>query len=234
MRIIGLTGGIACGKSTVTAVLQSEGVRVIDCDLISRQVVQPGQTAYNNIVAAFGTDILLPDGNLDRPLMRSIVFDDPKKRRLLSGAIGSQIQREIFVQLFSSWCSGSRIVVIDAPTLYETQMQWMCAEVVVVALSEEAQLQRVMNRDKCSESAARKIMNAQLPTDQKVAQANRVLWNDGTIQEVQEQTRKLVSSLNSQYGGGNLLLSGPGLAAVTSMAILLRPNGLLRMAMSRL
>ena len=165
-------------------------------------------------MAAFGRSVLLPDGTLDRPAMRKRVFDDPSKRRVLMGAIGGAIRKVLFLRLLRHWCVGSKVVVVDAPTLYETKMQSICAQVVVVATQPEAQLRRVMERDGSSEEDARKIIDAQLPVSDKVARADRVVWNDGTFGEVKAKAHALADSLQSAYGGLSLLVSGPGVLAL--------------------
>ena len=176
--------------------------------------MEPGKPAYEKIVAAFGKSILLPDGALDRPAMRKLVFDDEAKRRLLMGAIGGAIRKELFMRLLRHWCMGSKVVVVDAPTLYETKMQRICAQVVVVAADSEVQLRRVVKRDGSSEEDARKIIAAQLPMSEKVERADRVLWNDGTLEEARAKAQALADSLQSAYGGLSLMLSGPGVLAL--------------------
>ncbi|RUO97053.1 dephospho-CoA kinase [Jimgerdemannia flammicorona] len=132
MKLVGLTGGIASGKSTVSRILKSQNIPIIDADLIAREVVQPGRRAYQLIVKRFGRDILLPDGNIDRQKLGSIVFADPEKRKMLNQCTHQYIRFEILRQFFSYWLAGEKVTVLDAPLLIESGLDKFMNVVVVI------------------------------------------------------------------------------------------------------
>ena len=130
--VVGLTGGIATGKSTVSKRLQSFGLPVVDADVIAREVVAPGTPALAKIVRAFGEDILLPDGALDRPKLGAIVFNDEAQRKVLNGIVHPAVWRAIFWAVVTNWLKGKRICVLDVPLLIEGGLYKWVAKVAVV------------------------------------------------------------------------------------------------------
>ncbi|EQC40389.1 hypothetical protein SDRG_02287 [Saprolegnia diclina VS20] len=177
---IGLTGGIATGKSTVSKRLREKGAVIIDADVVARQVVEPGQPAHRAIVAAFGTDILNPDRTLDRAKLGSLVFNDPAKRATLNSCTHKHILLAMFFELlYLRVVKRAKLVVFDAPLLFETQiLEYFCTPIVVVACSEANQLTRLMSRDKLPKDQATKRIQAQMPLAEKAAKANIVLDNN--------------------------------------------------------
>eukprot|EP00946_MAST-07B_sp_MAST-7B-sp1_P004996 g4996.t1 len=227
MRIVGLTGGIASGKSTVTAQLTTKhGIPVVDCDVIARKVVEPGKPALGRIADAFGADnVLLADGCLDRAALGAIIFSDKAKRVQLGKIMGPAIQMEILKQVVHAFFSGATLCVIDAPTLYETQsLVRFCGEIVVVACDADVQLQRLMARDGSTMEEAKKRVLAQLPTQEKIDKptTSEVIWNNGTRSELIAEVDCMVERLVTRAGflhryiltlPGMLLLSFSVLAA---------------------
>eukprot|EP00466_Bigelowiella_natans_P003365 jgi/Bigna1/90531/estExt_fgenesh1_pg.C_720088 len=203
MRVLGLTGGISCGKSTVVKVIERSGVPVIDCDKIARQIVQPGSSGLNAIVKEFGKDVLQADGSLDRKGLGKIIFNDKEQRRKLN---------KITIP-----------VVIDAPTLYETKsLLPVCHSVIVVATTEEKQLEWLMARDKSAEKDAKARISAQMPVSSKVEMAEKVVWNTGTREEAEKKTMAIIKEFQNNLGLSRLF-SGPGLGgAGLALWILIR------------
>ena len=191
IRVVGLTGGIATGKSSVARFLMEKGAVVIDADELSRVAVRPGSPALGRIVAEFGSDMLLPDGNLDRKRMRSTIFENDEKRHLLERIIHPEIKRLAEEGIAAADADGQRIVFFMAPLLIETGGTDRVDEVWVVTASPEVQLQRVMNRDGISGSEARKIIESQMPLTEKEHYGRVVIDNSGTP----EQTRQLVDAI---------------------------------------
>ena len=151
MKIYGLTGGIACGKSAISNRFLARGVKVVDADLIAKLVVEPGSWGLSRVISAFGDRILKPDGSLDRKKLGRIIFSDEQMRWKLGGALGLPIASEIIRQLVIHWLTGELCVVLDAPTLYETKsFVAFCSRVIVVSVSDKTQLKRLMKRDRCS------------------------------------------------------------------------------------
>ena len=133
LSVVGLTGGIATGKSTVSKLLKSQSVTVIDADVIAREVVLPGTRALRQIVDYFGHEILLPDGSLDRPKLGAVIFGDSEKRRKLNSIIHPAVYRVILWEVLRAWLRGSKICVIDVPLLIETGVHNWVGFVVVVS-----------------------------------------------------------------------------------------------------
>ena len=185
---IGLTGGIASGKSTVTAMFAELGVPVIDSDVIAREVVQPGQPALQQVVDAFGDDILEPSGRLDRRRLRERIFASEKERRTLEAILHPAIRREMLAQADRA---GGSYQVLAVPLLLETGMDALVDRVLVVDTSQEIQLKRLIDRDKETESGARKMLAAQLSRAERLAGADDVLVNDGDLDQLRASVRDL-------------------------------------------
>ena len=187
MHVVGLTGGIACGKSTVSAYLASRpGVEIVDLDLIARDVVEVGRPAWRAVVAAF-PECQLADGSIDRKKLGDLVFADASLRRKLGRAINKWIAFSLVCALLSALLRplGPRTLVIDAPLLFETPpLPKLCCETICVAVSPAVQEARLRKRDACSADAARKRIAAQMPVAEKVRRATRTIWNDGTEAEL--------------------------------------------------
>lgn len=132
LPVIGLTGGIATGKSSVSNLLKERGVPVIDADVIAREVVLPGTKGHRDIVKAFGDDILLPDGMLNRPKLGSVVFNDEEKRKVLNGIVHPAVSKAIAWNVFKCWIKGDKYCVLDVPLLIEGGLWKWVGKVVVV------------------------------------------------------------------------------------------------------
>jgi len=175
--VIGLTGGIATGKSTVTKMMKRLGVPVIDADQIARQVVEPGRSAYQAVIKQFGEDILLDNGQINRPKLGSIVFADKEKREQLNQIVHPAVRQEM-LQLRDQYIErGVKSVVLDIPLLFESKLTNMVDKVIVVYVPKQLQLKRLINRDQFTEPEALQRINAQLPTIEKAKQADAVIDN---------------------------------------------------------
>lgn len=179
MRTVGLTGGIACGKSSVAALLRERGVPVVDADQVARQVVAPDSEGLAEVVARFGVGILLPDGGLDRAGLRRIVSEDPQARRDLEAITHPRIGAGVIGWLQEQATAGAPVAVVEAALMVETGSYRHYDHLLVVACSPDVQLSRLMARDGMDEPAARRWLGAQLPVADKVALADAVIHNDG-------------------------------------------------------
>ncbi len=179
----GLTGGIASGKSTVSRAFAERGVTVVDADLIARLVVRPGMPALRDIVEAFGAEILLPDGNMDRKKVGALVFGDPAKRAILDSRIGPWLRYACFLEIEKKRQEGSRVICFDAPLLVESGMQDEFRPVVVVACKVETQIARMKSRNGFTEEEAKARLAAQLPIDERLKHADFVIPTDNTMDE---------------------------------------------------
>ncbi len=191
MVLVGLTGGIGTGKSTVSSLLETYGARIIDADKIAREVVKPGTPGLTALFREFGSRILGDDGGLDRSSLAQMVFGDPAVRRrvneLLHPLIIAKIHRRI-TQYRQKDANG--VIVIDAPLLLETGLDELVKFVLVVYASEAVQMHRLMKRDKLSSDEARGRIRAQMPLKEKVKKADFVINNDGSVEHTSAQVKE--------------------------------------------
>ena len=195
MKVIGLTGGIATGKSTVSRMLVEAGLPVIDADLIARKIVEPGEPAYKEIVQAFGAKILRKDGSLDRKLLGQIIFAQPSLRRRLDGITHHRIIKVIKDKLALLRTRGTPIVILDIPLLFEAGMEGMVDEIWLVTCSRDLQIQRLMERDNLSRGEAEARLKAQMPLKEKAELAQRVIDNSLNIAHTRRQVLSLIDTL---------------------------------------
>lgn len=186
--IIGLTGSIATGKSTVANMLKELGIPVIDADQIARDVVEPGEAAYEQIVQQFGQEVLFPDGTLDRKKLGSIVFKNREKREQLNRIVHPAIHKKMDEQKQSYIEQGYKTIVLDIPLLFEgNRDRKEFDKILLVAVSEEVQLKRLLERDQMGEEDAKNRIKSQMPIKEKIPLADAVIDNDGTIEETKKQ-----------------------------------------------
>lgn len=191
--IIGLTGSIASGKSTVAKMLEKYRFPIVDADQVARQVVEPGEPALLEIVAAFGEEILLEDGTLNRKKLGDLIFHDPSKRVKLNDIIHPAIRKEMLRQRDEWLHNGAEVVVMDIPLLFESKLQHFVEKVLVVSLSEEKQLERLMERNQLTESEARARISSQLPLSVKEEGADAVIYNEKTKEETEQQLNYILN-----------------------------------------
>ncbi len=184
---IGLTGGISSGKSTVSAMLEQLGAAIIDTDIIARKIVEPGQPAWQEIVAAFGTSCLFPDGHINRKLLGEIIFTDDHKRRVLDKITHPHIQNTARQALQAAAQQGIKTAVLDAPLLIEVGWQHMVQAVWVVYVDEETQIERLMRRDRLDRSQALARIHSQMSLREKLLFATVVIDNSGNLEATQKQ-----------------------------------------------
>lgn len=192
MLVIGLTGGIGSGKSTVAQLFAAMGVPVIDMDMIAHQVVEPGQPALEQITREFGSDILDDKGRLDRRRLRELIFDSKDKRLRLEAILHPLIRQETQRQL-SELDAPYCIVVI--PLLLESQQDSLVDRILVIDVPESLQISRTKKRDDISSEAAQKILAAQVDRDSRLAAADDVIDNSVELSQIRDR----VSELDQQY-----------------------------------
>ena len=194
VKVFGLTGGIASGKSSVARTLRELGAPVVDADQIAREVVAPGQPALAEIVRAFGDKMLAPDGSLDRKRLGALVFADPEQRRVLNGITHPRIAAVTQARLEELRRRGEPVAIYEAALLVENKIHLGLDGVIVVAVDEETQVERTVKRDGLSAEEARARVRAQAPLAEKLAVATWVITTDGPL----EATRKLVEAVWDQ------------------------------------
>ena len=192
MFVVGLTGGVASGKSSVSRVWRELGACVLDADRIARELVEPGRPALAEIVEAFGCGILRRDGTVDRKRLGAIVFGDDESRSRLNRILHPRIRQEIDRRLEAiSSADPEAIVVVDAALLVETGTHRGMDCVVVVACSEATQVERLRERDGLETGEAARVIRAQIPLEEKLRVAHLVLRNEGTLEEMEREARAL-------------------------------------------
>lgn len=194
--VIGLTGSIATGKSTVSQMFKDFEIPVVDADKIAREVVNPGEEAYERVVKVFGESILLPNQTLDRKALGSLIFKDEAKRKLLNSIIHPAIRERIFERKDAYIKAGEQCVVLDVPLLFEGDYSKVVDRTIVVAVDEAVQLERLMKRNELTEEEARERINSQLSIKEKAKLADAVIDNNGTIAQSREQLKNLLSLWN--------------------------------------
>lgn len=192
MRLVGLTGGIASGKSTVSSMFKYNNIPVVDADVIARDVLKKGTGGYKKVVAAFGPDILQDDGQVDRLKLGQIVFSDASKRQLLNRLLAPYISSGIFSEVLKLWIKGHKVIVLDIPLLFEAKMDKWTKPIVVVWVDPQTQLRRLTERDNSTEEDARNRINAQMSLELKRNQADIVIDNTGSLEELQERFREVL------------------------------------------
>lgn len=185
--IIGLTGSIGTGKSTIANKLKQLNIPVIDADIIAREVVEPGRKAYEEIVATFGEEILQEDNTLDRARLGQIVFSDEEKRKQLNSIIHPAIRSEMIQQRDTYVSKDVPCVVLDIPLLYESKLTHFVEKIIVVATDRSVQLERILKRDDITKKEAQQRIGAQIDIQEKVKWADAVIDNNGTIEESEQQ-----------------------------------------------
>lgn len=196
--ILGLTGGIATGKSIVTGMLRERGIPVIDADQIAREVVEPGKPAYEAIVRHFGKDILLEDGQIDRKGLGEIVFSDESERQKLNAIVHPEVRRVMREEAEAAEANGADIVFMDIPLLFESKLQHMVEKIVVVYAPGDMQLARMMERDELEEEQAQKRLRAQFPIDQKKLEADFLIDNSFSREETERQVEALLAEIRAE------------------------------------
>ena len=197
VRVIGLTGGIATGKSSVARMFEEHGAVVIDADQLSREAVMPGTDGLARIVATFGDNVLLADGTLDRASLRKIIFSDREKRRQLEQILHPEIKRLAEEQIAAASADNKELVFYMAPLLIEAGATERVDEIWVVTVQPAVQLERLMARDGINVEQAQAIIKSQMPLADKELYGRIVIDNSGTL----EQTRQIVNTIWKQETG---------------------------------
>ncbi|GEK58117.1 dephospho-CoA kinase [Marinococcus halophilus] len=190
--VIGLTGGIASGKSLVADTLREQGLPVIDADVISREVVEPGEPALEQIIEHFGPEILQLDGTLDRKKLGSVIFNDTEKRQVLNQIIHPAVRQRMMTKRDNLVREGNEHVVLDIPLLLENNLNFLVDRVIVVYVNESTQKQRLIDRDGRGEEDAAARIKSQMPLEEKRHLADAVVDNSGTEKETKNQVNELL------------------------------------------
>jgi dephospho-CoA kinase len=200
VRVIGLTGGIASGKSTFAALLRARGTPVIDADALARAVVARNSPTLARIAEAFGPRVVHPNGVLDRKWLASVVFDDPEARRRLESITHPAIRDRMLDEVAQLEHAGQALAFYDVPLLYEVGLDAALDSVVVVWTPREEQVERLLRRDGITPAEAEARVSAQLPIEEKAARADFVVENRGPAEALGEKADRLLADLRQGRG----------------------------------
>ncbi len=198
MKILGLTGGIASGKSTVSQVFKRLGAYIIDADKVAHEIVEPGNPAWRDVINRFGDDILNSDSTIDREKLGDMVFGNPELLDALNKITHPRVMEKFKDELHCIRANNpDAIVIMEVPLLYETHLERLCDQVIVVWVDRETQIKRLMLRDKINEGAAIKRIDSQMELDEKAKKADYVIDNRHTIEETTKIATKYYNEINS-------------------------------------
>ena len=190
MRVIGLTGGIASGKTTVSNLFKISGVPVIDADLVARQVVEKGTVGLSALVNRFGEAILNTDGTLNRTELGTRMFSEEEIRSEVNDILQPLIRQEIISRMQAYKDQGKTLIVLDVPLLFEMHYENLCDDIIVVAVSVETQIARMEKRNGYTRQEALERIQSQMPLEEKVKRATIVWSNEGTLQELEQKVQQ--------------------------------------------
>lgn len=194
MLLVGLTGGIGSGKSTAARMFRELGAVVFDADVLAREAVAPGTEGHRAVVERFGADVLAPGGELDREALAAVVFADPAARRDLEAIVHPEVRR-LFAEGSEAYRDSDRVVVLSAPLLVETGMHSAFDVLVVMAVPEPVQVERLMRDRGMSEEEIQARMQAQAPLEDKAAVADILLDNEGSPEDLERQVDRIWGDL---------------------------------------
>jgi dephospho-CoA kinase len=197
VKLVGLTGGIASGKSSVAAILRRLGAAIINADELSREVVQPEQEAWKEIIETFGPDMLQEDKTLDRKKLRTLVFDHPEARKQLEAIIHPRVRALAERRIGELTAAGSSVIVYEVPLLFEGQIHLWLRPVILVACDIKTQKQRLLERDQLTELEAQKHIDAQMSLAEKRKLADYVIENDGSLAELEQQVHSVLQKIQA-------------------------------------
>ena len=196
MLVVGLTGGVASGKTAVSQVLREEGATILDADLIARELVQPHQPAWEELRRAFGDEILNPDGSVQRKKLAAQIFSHPEKREVLNAILHPRIRNEIQSRLrVIRERDPGAVVVVDAALLVESGDYEGMDGVIVVSASETQQVDRLREREGLSEDAARQILASQTSVEERFRVADFVIRNEGSLEDTRRRAKEIFQAL---------------------------------------
>ena len=190
MKIVGLTGGISSGKSTVSSYLKQLKIPVIDADEVARKVVEPNSQGAIEIRKTFGSDVFEEDGSLNRQRLGALIFSNAENRQKLDDLLQPLIKIMILDEIEEHRQKGENMIVLDLPLLFEKQYEELCEEIIVVYIPKELQLERLMKRNQYTKQEALSRIDSQLSIEEKRKRATVLLDNQGTIQQLYQQVEQ--------------------------------------------
>jgi dephospho-CoA kinase len=197
MLLVGLTGNIAAGKSTVAQLLSERGATIIDADILARRAVERGTPAYDKIVQRWGSTVLGLDGLIDRAALRRIVFNDHEQLEKLNEIVHPEVERQRAALLDEARERGDRVVICDIPLLFEARLVEQFDKVILVDATRPLRLERLVKERQLPEAEAMKMIAAQMPAELKRARADHIIDNNGTIADLDQRVRAVWTTLQA-------------------------------------
>jgi dephospho-CoA kinase len=197
VKLIGLTGGIASGKTTVAKIMKRLGAAVVDADALSREVVEPGRHAWKAIVDTFGAEVLRSDQTLDRQKLRAVIFNNTTARKKLESIIHPRVRALAEERISQHAAAGYEIVVYEVPLLFEGNLHEWLRPVVLVACDTDVQKQRLRQRDRLTPGEAQKHIEAQMSLEEKRQLADYVIENDGDMESLERQVEAVLKRIKT-------------------------------------
>ncbi|KAG4303853.1 hypothetical protein PORY_002741 [Pneumocystis oryctolagi] len=196
MLVLGITGSIGTGKSTVSKILQSiRPWQLIDTDIVAKETILPGNKCYKKINNYFGKKIIKEDGNININLLGQIVFSNPYERKILNKIVHPEVLKITLFRIFKAWIRGEDVVIIDVPLLFESGFDYLCGKIICVACQENIQIQRLKVRNNYTREEAEKRIQSQMPLSDKIRLADIVIWNDGNKKDLEIKVETLIKNI---------------------------------------
>ena len=192
--VVGLTGGIASGKSTVSSILIEKGITVIDADIEARLAVEKGEEAFYKIISHFGEEVQLADGSIDRGKLGSIIFHNEEKRMILNNIVHPAVRKRMIGKKEKAIANGEKLIIMDIPLLFESNLTSMVDRTLLVYVDETIQLERLMKRNQLSKVDAIARIRSQKPLEEKIQLADAVINNNGTIEDTNKQLVEILTN----------------------------------------
>lgn len=196
MLILGITGSIATGKSTVSTFLQStRSWPLIDTDILAKETMIFGSATYKKVNKHFGDEIMKKDGSIDRDALGKLIFSNTDAREKLNKIVHPEVLKKTILRIFKAWIIGESVIIVDVPLLFESGFDYLCGKIICVACQENTQIQRLQNRNGYTKEDAKKRIRSQMPLDQKNQLADIVVWNDGSKKDLEAKITTLIKDI---------------------------------------
>lgn len=196
---IAVTGSAGSGKSLVCKRFKEMGLVTLDCDIIARQVVKPGEQGYTDILDTFGRDVVLNTGGLDRAKLRNFILNDPGMRKKMETLLHPLILEQMMLQISTAEYKNIKAVAVEVPLLFESGMDQFFDVTIAVTAKDQDLIKRISGRDRVKEIDAKKMLNLQMPQEEKMARADHILYNTGTSAELFESVDILFNKIQKEF-----------------------------------